>query len=537
MKLKVGLIGVIGLIHVLVGYYYSREISLEGKHGGKIQNIDCSLLEIFKKKSKRRERSSSSIEESDSDLDSKGASSSQRKVKKNKSGCGKKGSCLPRIFRRIFKRKNKKIKSRRNAIRRKNRFDDDSSSDEESEKRSSTSATRASVEPEPSARTELKPSSGIGPDTKPSEPEPRGASSRGATASGDDSSGSGSVSKLSKGIERLGISGDRISGSDKESHFSDLKSRLSSRLSSQDTVLSSILEGDSSGKNKLVEMPLENFYSYLDGHISSNTSGNTLLLNLKSLLQSIQISKLLSESMSAEPNIELAIRQAFKQAEIKYGPHKKSLLNLFRDKYGEECSIEHLNELIQTHHNVYMEFKLAEEIYQGHLDPKRGNASDRARNISQSYYEMKSANSKVRQIITKYVDCHMLIFHYNRIDEITTGTKEEKCEVHDLVILKHYQSIALALKKLNHYSFNEKKEEVLEYENILVSGKDESSMTEEDRIRYKILGRLSSKLLLLHSNAILFETIVEAIDLKLSHCLSYIIWTQMSSAPGYSVRL
>lgn len=529
MKLKVNLISTVGLFYLLAGHYNNEQVAKTSKYGSNSQKTACSLLAVLESVSKRRESSSYLTEASDSDFDSKDASSSQNnKVKKDKGRNKKMFRDIPSFFRRIFKKQNKNknnITSRRNAVRRRNCLSEDSSTDDETEQ-SNISTTRARVGPGSKARTELGPNPS--PKSDPNYPsiESEVVVEAAALSPGEElplpplDTEETNSKHSGKGL-KFDVNGGKMQSAYRTSYLSELDSIQHPRSESYSRTDSLILEDRDAGIENMLKLSLTNLYSYLDHHISANTGGIPLLVSLNEVLLSTQVNQKLIELGPAEGDIGAAVRGMYKQQNEKYRERKGSLFKIFHESFGEDCNFELMDSLVVECLNAFMEFKLVEGDFENVLDPRKGTSSERAENIHRCYSEMKAAKSKMRKLLLKYVNCHFLIFFNLRIDDIITGSHEEKCTAQDLVTLRYYQNVCLALKRLNHLSFKEKELEVADYQRMLISGHE--SPPEGYHSREQVLGQLSRKVFILYVNAILFGSFVEVIDKKLSWCLTYIL--------------
>ncbi|KAJ1606220.1 hypothetical protein OJ252_3240 [Cryptosporidium canis] len=338
--------------------------------------------------------------------------------------------------------------------------------------------------------------------------------------------------RISKTLFDLNTSRGRNQGGN--NYLNELRTRLNSREGGGQEIHVMIMDNNPEGIDKLLEMSLQTIYKYFERHISSETGGTSPIINPSEILDSTQISQRFADMELANDPTHKAMKDLFTQEDKNLKRRKDSLFGQFSQKYGEECSISLLEDLVRMYFNAFMEFKLSEEQYQNLLDPRKSSSTERAKNISRAYYNMKSSKSELKNILLKYVNCHMLIFFILRIDQIAPGGRHEECGVVDLITLLYYEGIFLALKDLNTLSFKQREDQVAEYEQMLISGPE--SLSEEKKVQYTILTRLSTKLFTLYSNSVLFKAFMEASHRKASACLAYIINSERQE-PELSTRL
>ncbi|OII70840.1 uncharacterized protein cubi_00985 [Cryptosporidium ubiquitum] len=512
MRLKTAtLINIIFLIDLLFGFYYDRNIKQIRKSGDCNLDTIYSLLEIWKRKPKKKSEYASPIEESDKNSDSEIESNDQNskmnnKKKKKSNKLKKRLKRIPRFFRRIFRRKKGKNKIKRRVKHKKKHLDDHLVSIEKPQIKVETpdkpkTDSKPEVEIESSSRFKSVSIGGNDIDSSQNKllddnsPEPLDAW------------------KISRPIRQVDYGNE---------HFiSELKNKLLLQQDKYGESNSLITGALQNRKGRIKEMANEQLYSYLDNHISTNTGGINLIINLNELISSTSIDRKFLEQEPINNNIEEAIKKAFKKEDDSYRVKIDTLYNLYNQNVGHECTFSFMDDLIRMYYNAFMEFKSVEEGYYYLLDPRKNTQSDRAGSINKTFYGMKDAKSKMREILMKYVNCHMLTFFFIRIDDINIGNHEEKCTTKDLIILIYYQNVFLALKKLNYFTLKEKENEISELNQMFISGID--SLSEEKRIKYNMLYNLSNKLLSLENNATLYGELIQVIDQKLSLCLTYIV--------------
>ncbi|EAK89115.1 hypothetical protein [Cryptosporidium parvum Iowa II] len=549
MRLKVAtLIAIISLINPLNVLYHVEDIRQISKYGDNKLDTSFSLLEIFKKKSKRNKKQTSSIEESDSTSDSeienKNQDSVDKEKKKKRSKFRKRLRRIPIFFRNLFRRNKNKTKANGKHKRNRRHKTEKSASIEEE---SPDQANKRVRQPE----TVLKPEVGLGSDSKSGtesgseskpelEPEPEPVPGSGSEPKAEEgirsSQGELSIQNKLESMKNLDISKMFSEARNKrnrdKSFVNELKHKLKPQQGGYDQIKNLISEGNPDGQKIILEMNYEGFYKYLNQEMTSNTGGIVPIVELDELISSINFDQMLLNLEPKNGNVEKKIKSLFRTENENYKIKVNSLFDVYRQDYGQECTFEWMNDLVTMYYNAFMEFKSVEEDYQNLLDPRKSTPSERARNLSKTYYSMKEAKSKIREILMKYLNCFMITFFFIKIDAINVGENHEKCTIQDLVTLLYYQNIFLALKNLFNSAFKEKEAEISEFNTMLISGIE--SLSEEKRNKYVILSRLSEKLFPLYKDANLYGTLIEIIDLKLSSCLTYIINNQESTKEHYS---
>ncbi|KAH8585063.1 uncharacterized protein ELE39_001014 [Cryptosporidium sp. chipmunk genotype I] len=505
------LITIISLINQFFGLYQYKNLKQISKYGNNSLYTSSSLLEILKRKPKRKKKYIDSTEVSDLTLNSEIESKNQdlvdkdKKKKRNKFKRGLKR--IPKFF-SIFRRKNRnsKIKSK-NKHRKEHPVDNSVSIEEDSAK-----PTDAVGMP----KTKQKPEFDIGLDSE-SKFEPKVEDS--IKPSQVELSNENSLENINNWeVSKL------INGMNDKSYLNSVMNELKDKLKFQqgkhDQIDFLIVENNPTGEEIAIGMKYEQFYNYLDHHVSANTGGITPMIKLSELISSINIDQKLLD-LEPNNNAEKAIKNIFRIENENYKVKLNPLFNLYSQNFGQECTFSWMDDLITMHYNAFMEFKSTEEEYQYLLDPRKSTPIERARNLSRAYYEMKAAKSKLREILMKYLNCHIITLFFIRIDDINVGKHEEKCSAQDLITLLYYQNIFLALKKLYYLTLKKKESEVAELNQMLISGFE--SLSEESKVKYKVLMHLSHKLFSLSTNANLYQKLVKVIDEKLSLCLAYIV--------------
>ncbi|TRY52315.1 Uncharacterized protein CTYZ_00002892 [Cryptosporidium tyzzeri] len=544
MRLKVAtLITIISLINSLNVLYHVEDIRQISKYGDNKLDTSFSLLEIFKKKSKRNKKQTSSIEESDStsdsEIESKNQDSVDKEKKKKRSKFRKRLRGIPIFLRNLFRRNKNKTKANdKHKRNRRHKAKKSVSIEEESPDQANKRVRQL--------ETDLKLEVGLGSDSKSgpgSEPGP----GSGPGSEPGPGSGPGSEPKAEEGIrssqEELSIQ-DKLENiqnldiskifseannkrNQNKSFVNELKQKLKPQQGGYDQIKNLISEGNPDGQKIILEMNYEEFYKYLNLEINSKTGGIMPIVKLDELLLSINFDQILLNLESKNGNIERKIKSLFRTENENYKIKVNSLFDVYRQDYGQECTFEWMNDLVTMYYNAFMEFKGVEEDYQNLLDPRKSTPSERAQNLSKTYYSMKEGKSKIREIIMKYLNCFMITLFFIKIDTINVGENHEKCTIQDLVVSLYYQNIFLALKNLFNSALKENEAEISEFNTMLISGIE--SLSEERRHKYGIFSRLSEKLFPLYKDANLYEKLIEIIDVKLSSCLTYIVNNQEST--------
>ncbi|KAJ1609223.1 hypothetical protein OJ253_1652 [Cryptosporidium canis] len=524
MQLKTGLIALSVLINIVFDFYYDRSVSQTHLRYGE-QSLSHSLLSISIKASQKENDDLSSIKVTSSDTESNVEMSDKVKKPKKKSKLRKGFQNIPNMIRRIFKRKKGKISSM--ASKKRGRRMGDLSQSEESVnptevQGSDDTVVVASVEPRPISNND-------------SDSE---ADSDNASQTGNNPTVSINrrpeveAWRISKTLSDLNTASGRNQGNG-NSHLNELRARLNSKEGGQG-IHAMIMDNNPEGIEKLLEMPILSMYRFFERQISSETGGTSPIINPSEILDSTNIAQRFADLELANDLKHKAMKDLFIKEDKSFRQRKDSLFSLYNRRYGGECSISLLEDLVKVYFNTFMEFKLSEGQYQNLLDPRKSSSTERAKNISKAYYKMKSSKSQLKIILLKYVNCHMLIYFSLRIDQLTPGVRHEECGVEDLVNLLYYEGILLALKDLNFQSFKEREDQVVEYEQMLISGTE--SLSEEKNAHYIVLTSLSNKLFALYSNSVLFKAFMEASHRKASACLAYIVNSE-KQASEISTRL
>ncbi|CUV05048.1 unnamed protein product [Cryptosporidium hominis] len=565
MRLKVAtLIAIISLINPLNVLYHVVDIRQISKYGDNKLDTNFSLLEIFKKKSRRNKKQTISIEESDStsdsEIESKNQDSVDKEKKKKRNKLRKRLRRIPNFFRNLFRRNKNKAKANGKHKRNRRHKAEKSASIEEE---FADQANKRVRQPE----TDLEPEVGLGSDSKSGPGSGSGSGPRSGPGSGPGSEpgsepgsgprsgsvpGPGSEPKAEEGIRpsqgELSIQNkhENIQNLDisklfseannrrkkNQSFVNELKNKLKPQQGSHDQIKNLISEGNPEGQKIILEMNYKEFYKYLNQEIIINTGGITPIVKLDELVLLINFDQMLLNLESKSGNSEQIIKSLFRTENENYKIKVNSLFNVYKQDYGRECTFEWMNDLVTMYYNAFMEFKHVEEDYQRLLDPRKSTPSERAQNLSKTYYSMKEAKSNIRKILMKYLNCFMITFFSINIDAINVGENQEKCTIQDLTTLSYYQNIFLALKNLFNLVFKEKEAEISEFNTMLISGIE--SLSEEKQHKYRIFSRLSEKLFPLYKDADLYEKLIRIIDVKLSSCLTYIVNNQESIEENYS---
>ncbi|POM82552.1 hypothetical protein CmeUKMEL1_02965 [Cryptosporidium meleagridis] len=542
MRLKAAtLFAIISLINPLTVLYHVDDIGQLSKYGDNNLDTSFSLLELFKKKSKRNKKQASSIEESDSNSDLEIESNNQdfvdeekKKRKKKRNKLSRRLRRIPELLRNLFRRNRNKSNGKHKRNRRR-KAEKSTSIEEKSVEQAKKGVRQSETELEPEVGLASDSGSGFGSGSAPG--------SASASASGSDSASkpkaeagvSSSQAELPvqntlESMENLDVSkvfGKASKKTKKNASFvNELKNKLKPKHGSHELIKNLIIEENPDGEKIILEMNHPDFYMYLNQEITSNTGGITPIIKLDELM-STNFDQMYLNLESKNGNVEKTIRDLLQIENENYKKKVGSLFEVYSQDYKKECSFEWMSDLVKMYYNAYIDFKYVEEEYEALLDPGKSTPSERSRNLSKAYYSMKESKSKKRGILMKYLNCFMITFFIIKIDTINVGESQEKCSIQDLIALLYYQNILLGLKNLFSLSFKEKQKEISEFNTMLISGFE--SLSEEKKNEYALLSRLSEKLFPLYADVILYEKLIQLIDVKLSLCLTYIVNSRQSN--------